>query len=97
MAHTCHATNCTATVPPIMWGCRKHWVMVPKNIRDRIWATYRDGQCVTYDPSSEYCQAARAAVIAVAEKEGIEPDTSLYDIFETIANARKDPVADEQA
>lgn len=28
-------------------------------------------------------------MIAVAEKEGIEPDTSLYDIFETIANERE--------
>lgn len=89
MAHTCHATNCTATVPPTMWGCRKHWFMVPKPLRDRIWATYKDGQCDTYDPSSEYCQVARAAVIAVAEKEGIEPDTSLYDIFETMANIRE--------
>lgn len=29
MAHTCHATNCTTPVPPTMWGCRKHWFMVP--------------------------------------------------------------------
>lgn len=69
--------------------------MVPKPLRDAIWRTYRDGQCDTFDPSAEYCQAARAAVIAVAGKEGIEPDTSLYDIFETIANARNSaPPAD---
>jgi hypothetical protein len=65
--------------------------MVPKLLRDAIWRTYEEGQCDTLDPSSAYCQAARAAVIAVAEKEGIEPDTSLYDIFETIANARTQP------
>lgn len=63
--------------------------MVPKPIRDQIWRTYREGQCDDYDPSSEYCQAARAAVIAVAKKEGIEPDTSLYDIFETMARAKE--------
>ena len=85
MAHTCHATNCNATVPPTMWGCRKHWYMVPPAIRSRIWATYRPGQCDDWNPSEQYCQAARDAVVAVAAKEGIEPDTLLYDLFETRA------------
>ena len=85
MAHTCHATNSTTPVPPTMWGCRKHWSMVPMAIRKRILATYRSGQCDDLSPSAEYCQAARDAVIAVAEKEGIEPDTVLYDMFETRA------------
>ena len=89
MAHTCHATNCKRNVPPTMLMCSFHWFKVPRKLRERVWATYRDGQCDSYDPSSAYCQAARAAVIAVAEKEGIEPDTSLYDIFETIANERE--------
>jgi len=89
MAHHCHMTNCNVSVPPEMFACRRHWFMVPKPLRDAIWRTYRDGQCDTLDPSSEYCQAARAAVIAVAKREGIEPDTSLYDVFETIANARE--------
>lgn len=89
MAHTCHATACKRTVPPQMLMCGFHWFRVPRKLRERVWETYRDGQCDTLDPSSAYCQAARAAVIAVAEKEGIEPDTSLYDIFETIANQRE--------
>jgi len=89
MAHHCHMTNCNVSVPPEMFACRKHWFMVPKPLRDETWRTYEDGQCDTWDASSAYCQAARAAVIAVAEKEGIEPDTSLYDIFETMANARE--------
>lgn len=81
MSHTCHATACTANVPPTMWGCRRHWFMVPKAIRDRIWATYRVGQCDDKRPSRTYCEAARDAVIAVAKTEGIEPDTKLYDFF----------------
>lgn len=81
MAHTCHATNCRVPVPPTMWGCRKHWFMVPKPIRDRIWQTYRAGQCDDMSPSGAYCQAAKDAVIAVAKKEGIEPDTRVYDMF----------------
>lgn len=95
MVHHCHATGCTRIVPPTMWGCPHHWFMVPKPLRDAIWRTYEEGQCDTLDPSSAYCQAARAAVITVAEKEGIEPDTSLYDIFETIANARKSVTSDK--
>lgn len=81
MCGACHATKCNVRVPPEMWGCRKHWFMVPKVIRDRIWVTYRHGQCDDMRPSKAYCMAARDAVIAVAEKEGIEPDTRLYDRF----------------
>lgn len=81
MPHTCHATACTTRLPPAMWGCRKHWFMVPKPVRDRIWRTYRVGQCDDKKPSRAYLEAARDAVIAVAEKEGIAPDTRLYDFF----------------
>ena len=65
--------------------------MVPKPIRDRIWATYRDGQCDDMNPSDDYCTAARDAVIAVARKEGREPDTRLYDLF--LAAAQRPDVA----
>jgi hypothetical protein len=81
MAHTCHATGCTTRTAPEMWGCRAHWFMVPKPIRDRIWKTYRVGQCDDKNPSKEYCQAAKDAVIAVARKEGLTPDTRLYDLY----------------
>ena len=64
-----------------MFACRRHWFMVPKPIRYRIWATYRVGQCDDMNPSAAYCRAARDAVIAVATKEGREPDTALYDMF----------------
>ncbi len=62
-----------------MWGCRKHWFMVPKPIRDRIWEHYRAGQERDWNPSFAYLEAAREAVVAVAEREGIAPDTDLYD------------------
>lgn len=81
MAHTCHATGCNVAVPPEMWGCRKHWFMVPKLVRDRIWATYRRGQCDDMNPSKEYCLTACEAVIAVAQREGVVPDTAVYDFF----------------
>ena len=67
--HTCHARNCTTSVPPKMFMCRGHWFMVPKAMQARIWATYRPGQERTKDPSLEYLDAAMAAVNYVAELE----------------------------
>jgi hypothetical protein len=87
MAHTCHAVGCERYVPPQMLMCRQHWFTVPAKLRSRVWSTYQDGQCDTLDPSSAYCQAAKAAVIAVAEKEGraIDPRDRkilLYDMLQ---------------
>ena len=44
--------------------------MVPKYLRDQVWATYRPGQEVDKRPSDEYRTAAYEAVEAVAWKEG---------------------------
>lgn len=79
MAHHCHATNCKVNVPPEMFMCRKHWFSLPKRLRDRIWNTYRLGQCDDMNPSKEYCIAAKECVIFIAHKENITPDTLLYD------------------
>jgi len=81
MSHTCHATACGVPIPPTMWGCKRHWFMVPIAIRNAIWKAYRPGQCDDKRPSRAYCEAARAAVIAVATKENRTPDTTLYDFF----------------
>ena len=81
MAHTCHATKCRIAVPPEMFMCKKHWYMVPKPERDLVWANYRRGQCDDMKPSRGYCESARRAVQSVAWKEGLEPDTALYDRF----------------
>jgi hypothetical protein len=59
MSHTCHWPNCSVEVPPAMWGCRKHWFMLPKHLRDKVWATYRKGQEITKTPSPEYLNVAR--------------------------------------
>lgn len=55
--------------------------MVPKAIRDRVWLYYRPGQENDKRPTVEYLKAARDAVIAVATREGIIPDVSVYDAF----------------
>lgn len=81
MAHTCHATACNTRVQPAMWGCHKHWFMVPKALRNMVYLHYRPGQESDWRPSTKYLLAAKAAVVAVAEKEGLTPDTEVYDVF----------------
>lgn len=90
MAHRCHAIGCGAAVKPEMLMCRRHWFTVPKVLRDRVWATYRDGQCDDMSPSGSYCDAAKAAVLAVAKRLGIavtgdEPELTMYDRFKESA------------
>lgn len=58
MTHTCHWPDCKAVVPPRIWGCRTHWFMLPKRLRDLIWQTYRPGQEITKTPSDAYIDAA---------------------------------------
>lgn len=86
MSHTCHAVDCCASVPPEFLFCRKHWYMTPARIRHRVLETYRPGQCDDWQPSAEYCQAAKEAVLAVAKLEGKKvtdetPEVALYDMF----------------
>lgn len=86
MSHHCHATGCTARVPPEMFMCRRHWFMLPKLMRDDVWRTYRAGQCNDWAISHSYADAARAAIRYVAEKEGVEPDVSVYDMLDPKEN-----------
>ena len=66
IVHRCHATGCATPVKPKMWGCRRHWFMVPRVLRAEVWRHYRHGQEIDKMPSDEYIAASRAAVAAVA-------------------------------
>jgi hypothetical protein len=57
--HTCHWPGCKKIVAPRLWGCREHWLALPKRLRDEIWDSYRPGQEITKTPSSRYLAAAR--------------------------------------
>lgn len=91
MFHTCHAVDCEIPVKPEMLMCRRHWFTVPPKLRSRVWATYQVGQCdlgSDVDVTRAYCEAARAAVIAVAKSEGKtidpqHPKILLYDMLQT--------------
>jgi hypothetical protein len=56
--HHCHWPGCDAQVPPAKWGCLKHWRLIPKELRDEIWACFRPGQEKTQSPSREYIAVA---------------------------------------
>lgn len=57
--HACHWPDCPEQVPPARWGCRRHWFMLPKYLRDKIWAAFRPGQEKDLSPSEEYVGVAR--------------------------------------
>lgn len=71
MAHTCHAPLCQVIVAPEMLMCRLHWYRVPRKLRNRVWATYRVGQCDDWQITREYARAASAAVTYVGLMEGV--------------------------
>lgn len=71
-AHTCHARQCEREVPPKHLMCKRHWFMVPADIRRRVWLTYQEGQeRGEVAPSEAWHEAADAAIEAVARKEGL--------------------------
>lgn len=59
--HHCHWPGCTEQCPPAKWGCYKHWMKLPKRIRDAIWQAFRPGQETNLTPSRAYLLAAREA------------------------------------
>jgi len=81
MSHHCHATACKTAVPPEMFMCKRHWFGLPWTLRKRIWAAYRVGQCDDKNPSRVYCETAKECVIFLATREGITPNTRLYDML----------------
>lgn len=65
--HHCHWPGCGAQVKPAVWGCRKHWYMLPDHLRRLIWQTYRPGQEQSKTPSRAYVEAAQAVQKWIAE------------------------------
>jgi hypothetical protein len=60
--HKCHAPDCPVQVPPAMFACTHHWRILPKPLKNDIWANYVSGQEARKDPTPEYLRAAHAAV-----------------------------------
>lgn len=49
--------------------CRKHWFMLPIQLRNLIWANYVPGQEISKDPSPQYIDAAHQCVTFINNKE----------------------------
>lgn len=64
--HYCHAHGCIIEVAPKMFMCRKHWYMVPRKLRDAIWAEYKTGQERTKTPTLRYLAVQQRAIGEVA-------------------------------
>lgn len=71
--HHCHWLGCNKQCKPAYWGCFKHWMMLPKYLRDKIWEAYKPGQEVNMSPSREYLEVARE--VAKWIKENYNGDT----------------------
>lgn len=39
--HQCPAADCRASVPLDQLACRKHWRQLPAQLRDAVWAAWR--------------------------------------------------------
>lgn len=70
----CAAVGCGAKISPQLLMCRKHWFIVPKSIRDRVWANYVRGQEKRLDATDAYMAAYHEAVAAVARREGYQAE-----------------------
>mgnify|MGYP001579131525 FL=1 len=71
MTHLCHALGCETPVNPCFLMCGYHWFKVSVRCKQAVYATYVPGQELTKMTTAAYRQAAAAAIIAVAEQEGV--------------------------
>jgi hypothetical protein len=63
----CQIPQCDERIDLSRLMCRKHWYLVPKLMRDHVWATWRSGQAAF---SREHQDAVQAAVVAVLATTG---------------------------
>ena len=73
MNHTCHAMGCVRPVPPRLFMCKHHWLMIPHPLRDAVWAEYVPGQEVLKVASRAHITIARRCIRLVAAMEGRIP------------------------
>jgi hypothetical protein len=66
-ADECPIPRCHGQIDPSRLMCRAHWYMVPKDLRDHVWATWRSGARAF---SKEHQDAVRVAVATVMEVAG---------------------------
>ena len=71
-AHLCHVPHCEVEVPPRLLMCKRHWFMVPWNLRRAVNLHFNPEQCIPgsgVKPTREWGQAARAAIESLVRRE----------------------------
>jgi hypothetical protein len=69
------AANCPVEGYPKSRGdrqlmCKRHWYMVPKELRDRVWETARRMWADDEDGLEDWIEAKDAAIAVVEMREG---------------------------
>jgi hypothetical protein len=72
-AGNCQVPGCGEQIDPSRLMCRGDWYRVPKQLRDRVWATWQSGRGIS---SSEHQGAVRLAVAASRDRTGPERSSS---------------------
>jgi hypothetical protein len=57
--HGCPGPDCQRVVGNGQLACRRHWYQVPKPLRDRVWAAWKDGDG---QGSEDHIVAVEAAI-----------------------------------
>jgi hypothetical protein len=63
-ASSCPVIGCGEQIDPSRLMCRRHWYLVPRQLRDRVWATWLSGAGVL---STEHQEAVLMAIAACQE------------------------------
>jgi hypothetical protein len=61
----CPVPGCDHLIDPSRLMCRRHWYVVPKQLRDQVWATWRSGEGVF---SREHQDAVLEAISTAAAR-----------------------------
>jgi hypothetical protein len=63
-ARSCPIAGCARQIDPSRLMCRCHWYTVPKELRDRVWSTWRSGQGAYSRAHQDAVSQAISAVMA---------------------------------
>jgi hypothetical protein len=69
-ASRCPIPGCSSRIDSSRLMCRSHWYLVPREVRDQVWATWRSGQAAF---SRDHQDAVLRAIAAVLAATGRTP------------------------
>jgi hypothetical protein len=70
LEHDCRARGCGKRIAGALLFCRRHWYLVPLDLRELLWAGYRPPRPMGLGDDGELKDYAFEAIEAVAKGEG---------------------------